>query len=97
MAQDTGKGGISDLASLSEDAGVHASGRHLPYPELRDAGRRLHHIPGNSGKATSILQGQPVEQKPWLCFASLTALTSGWFEAQQHKHTEAHVVALRHR
>ena len=53
MAQATAKGGISDLASLCEDAGVHASSRHLLYPELGDAGRRLHHIPELTSTAPS--------------------------------------------
>ena len=53
MAQDAGKDGIMDLASLGEDAGVHASGRHLLYPELWDAGRWLHDIPAITSTAIS--------------------------------------------
>ena len=71
MAQDTGTGGISDLSSLSEDAGVHASGRHLLYPELRDAGRRLHDVPAITGAATSSVREQSAEPSPGLRLPSL--------------------------
>ena len=44
---------------------MHASSCHLLYPELWDAGRRLHHIPKTTDTAMSIFQGQYAKQSCW--------------------------------